>query len=72
LTDDSTINVNDGMILVSLKEGHAPTADYFRRLLPETVVELDGLFLYYSRRASLAPRLPAFIDAAKKTLKSSK
>jgi multidrug efflux pump subunit AcrB len=31
-TDGSTINVNDGMILVSLKQGHAPTADYVRRL----------------------------------------
>src|SRR6266853_964695 len=26
--DGSTIGVNDGVILVSLKEGHAPTADY--------------------------------------------
>jgi multidrug efflux pump subunit AcrB len=31
-TDGSTINVNDGVILVSLKKGHAPTADYVRRL----------------------------------------
>jgi multidrug efflux pump subunit AcrB len=31
-TDGSTINVNDGVILISLKEGHAPTADYVRRL----------------------------------------
>jgi multidrug efflux pump subunit AcrB len=31
-TDGSTINVNDGVILVSLKEGHAPTASYVRRL----------------------------------------
>jgi multidrug efflux pump subunit AcrB len=31
-TDGSTINVNDGVILVSLKEGHAPTAAYVRRL----------------------------------------
>src|SRR4029078_5278998 len=30
--DGSTIGVNDGIILVSLKEGHAPTADYIRRL----------------------------------------
>jgi DNA-binding transcriptional LysR family regulator len=39
-------------------------------LLPETAVEHDGLFLYYPRRASLAPKLRAFIDVAKKTLKS--
>jgi multidrug efflux pump subunit AcrB len=30
--DGSTIGVNDGVILVALKEGHAPTADYVRRL----------------------------------------
>jgi multidrug efflux pump subunit AcrB len=30
--DGSTINVNDGVILVSLKDGHRPTADYVRRL----------------------------------------
>jgi DNA-binding transcriptional LysR family regulator len=39
-------------------------------LLPETAVEHDGAFLYYPRRASLAPKLRAFIDVAKKTLKS--
>ena len=31
-TDGSTIGVNDGVILVSLKEGHAPTADYVQKL----------------------------------------
>jgi multidrug efflux pump subunit AcrB len=31
-TDGSTINVNDGVILVSLKKGHAPTASYVRKL----------------------------------------
>jgi multidrug efflux pump subunit AcrB len=30
--DGSTINVNDGVILVSLKDGHRPTAGYVRRL----------------------------------------
>jgi DNA-binding transcriptional LysR family regulator len=39
-------------------------------LLPQTAVEHDGLFLYYPRRASLAPKLRAFIDVTKKTLKS--
>jgi DNA-binding transcriptional LysR family regulator len=39
-------------------------------LLPQTAVEHDGMFLYYPRRASLAPKLRAFIDVAKKTLKS--
>jgi DNA-binding transcriptional LysR family regulator len=39
-------------------------------LLPQTAVEQEGAFLYYPRRASLAPKLRAFIDVAKKTLKS--
>src|SRR5258707_9231514 len=30
--DGSPINVNDGVILISLKEGHAPTATYVRKL----------------------------------------
>jgi DNA-binding transcriptional LysR family regulator len=39
-------------------------------LLPQTAIEHDGLFLYYPKRASLAPKLRAFIDVAKKALKS--
>jgi DNA-binding transcriptional LysR family regulator len=39
-------------------------------LLPQTAIEHDGFFLYYPRRASLAPKLRAFIDVARKTLKS--
>jgi multidrug efflux pump subunit AcrB len=31
-TDGSTIGPNDGVILVALKEGHAPTAGYVRKL----------------------------------------
>src|SRR5215469_10666649 len=31
-SDGSTIGVNDGIILVSLKDGHRPTADYVRKL----------------------------------------
>src|SRR5271169_4348860 len=31
-TDGSTIGVNDGIILIALKDGHAPTADYVRKL----------------------------------------
>jgi multidrug efflux pump subunit AcrB len=30
--DGSTIGINDGVILVSLKDGHRPTADYVRKL----------------------------------------
>jgi DNA-binding transcriptional LysR family regulator len=39
-------------------------------LLPQSATEYDGMFLYYPKRASLAPKLHAFIDVAKKTLKS--
>jgi DNA-binding transcriptional LysR family regulator len=37
-------------------------------LLPQAAIEHDGLFLYYPRRASLAPKLRAFIDVAKEVL----
>lgn len=36
-----------------------------RRILPETAIEEPGLFLYFPRRASEAPKLRAFIDAAR-------
>jgi DNA-binding transcriptional LysR family regulator len=39
-------------------------------VLPQTAVQFDGLFLYYPRRTSLAPKLRAFIDVAKKTASS--
>jgi multidrug efflux pump subunit AcrB len=41
-TDGSTIGVNDGVILISLKDGHRPTADYvreMRRVLPNAFPE---------------------------------
>ncbi|MDM0074888.1 LysR family transcriptional regulator [Variovorax sp. J2P1-59] len=34
-------------------------------LLPQTAIEEPGLFLYFPQRASLAPKLRAFIDAAR-------
>ncbi|WP_454620188.1 efflux RND transporter permease subunit [Bradyrhizobium cenepequi] len=34
-SDGSTIGVNDGVILVALKDGHAPTANYVRKLREE-------------------------------------
>jgi DNA-binding transcriptional LysR family regulator len=40
-------------------------------LLPQAAIEEDGLFLYYPRRASAAPKLRAFIDAAKAVAKSA-
>src|SRR4029078_7218868 len=45
--DGSTIGVNDGVILVSLKDGHAPTADYVRALrsvLPAAFPEVTFYF----------------------------
>lgn len=36
-----------------------------RWLLPESAIEEPGLFLYFPRRASEAPKLRAFIDAAR-------
>jgi DNA-binding transcriptional LysR family regulator len=36
-----------------------------RWLLPDSAIEEPGLFLYFPRRASEAPKLRAFIDAAK-------
>jgi multidrug efflux pump subunit AcrB len=65
-SDGSTIGVNDGVILVALNEGHAPTADYVRRLrevlpkeFPETV--------FYFQAADIVTQilnfgLPAQID----------
>jgi DNA-binding transcriptional LysR family regulator len=38
-------------------------------VLPECTVELDGFFLYYPRRASLAPKLRVFIEVARTMLK---
>jgi multidrug efflux pump subunit AcrB len=65
-TDGSTINVNDGVILVSLKEGHAPTASYVRRLrevLPAAFPDVT----FYFQAADMVTQilnfgLPAQID----------
>jgi multidrug efflux pump subunit AcrB len=46
-TDGSTINVNDGVILVSLKEGHAPTADYVRRLREVLPTAFPSVTFYF-------------------------
>ena len=64
--DGSTIGVNDGTILVALKEGHAPTADYVRRLRQE----LPAAFpedVFYFQSADIVTQilnfgLPAQID----------
>jgi multidrug efflux pump subunit AcrB len=65
-SDGSTIGVNDGVILVSLKDGHAPTADYIRelrRILPAEFPENT----FYFQAADMVTQilnfgLPAQID----------
>src|SRR5882724_3802675 len=65
-TDGSTINANDGVILVALKEGRAPTADYIRKLrevLPAAFPEVT----FYFQAADMVTQilnfgLPAQID----------
>jgi multidrug efflux pump subunit AcrB len=65
-TDGSTIGVNDGIILVALKDGHAPTADYVRKLrqvLPAAFPE----DVFYFQAADIVTQilnfgLPAQID----------
>ena len=65
-TDGSTINVNDGVILISLKDGHAPTADYVRRLR-ETLPAAFPSAIFYFQAADMTTQilnfgLPAQID----------
>ncbi len=65
-TDGSTIGVNDGVIMVALKEGHAPTADYVRKLrevLPAAFPDVT----FYFQAADIVTQilnfgLPAQID----------
>jgi multidrug efflux pump subunit AcrB len=65
-TDGSTIGSNDGVILVALKEGHAPTAHYVRKLrevLPAAFPEVT----FYFQAADMVTQilnfgLPAQID----------
>ena len=65
-TDGSTIGVNDGTILVSLKDGHASTAEYVRELR----VALAAAFpedVFYFQAADIVTQilnfgLPAQID----------
>src|SRR6266851_2405764 len=64
--DGSTIGVNDGVILVSLKDGHAPTAEYVRKLrqvLPQAFPE-DTFYLQAADMVTqiLNFGLPAQID----------
>jgi multidrug efflux pump subunit AcrB len=65
-TDGSTINVNDGTILISLKEGHAPTADYVRRLRQVLPAVFPSVIFYFQDADMITQilnfGLPAQID----------
>jgi multidrug efflux pump subunit AcrB len=66
-TDGSTINGNDGVILVSLKDGHAPTAGYVRRLREALPASFASVTFYF-QAADMTTQilnfgLPAQIDA---------
>jgi multidrug efflux pump subunit AcrB len=57
--DGTTIAVNDGVIMVSLRDGHAPTADYVRNLrqvLPAAFPE----DLFYFQPADMATQILNF------------
>src|SRR5271155_2098959 len=64
--DGSAIGINDGVIMVSLKDGHAPTADYVRKLrvaLPEAFPDV----VFYFQAADMTTQilnfgLPSQID----------
>ena len=65
-TDGSTINVNDGTILIALKEGHAPTADYVRRLRQMLPAAFPSITFYFQDADMITQilnfGLPAQID----------
>jgi multidrug efflux pump subunit AcrB len=65
-TDGSTINVNDGVILVALNEGHAPTAGYVRRLREVLGVAFPSVTFYFQDADMITQilnfGLPAQID----------
>jgi multidrug efflux pump subunit AcrB len=58
-SDGTTIAVNDGVIMVSLQDGHAPTADYLRKLrevLPAAFPE----DMFYFQPADMATQILNF------------
>jgi multidrug efflux pump subunit AcrB len=64
--DGSTIGVNDGVILVSLKEGHAPTRNYVRKLREVLPAAFPDVVVYF-QAADMVTQilnfgLPAQID----------
>ncbi|MGE4077680.1 MAG: efflux RND transporter permease subunit [Reyranella sp.] len=65
-TDGSTIGVNDGVILISLKDGHASTAGYVRTLRRELPAAFPDVVFYF-QAADMVTQilnfgLPAQID----------
>src|SRR5580693_8319068 len=65
-SDGSTIGVNDGVILVALNEGHAPTQDYVRKLREVLPAEFPETVFYF-QAADMVTQilnfgLPAQID----------
>ncbi|HTJ64972.1 MAG TPA: efflux RND transporter permease subunit [Alphaproteobacteria bacterium] len=46
-TDGSTIGVNDGIIQVALKPGHAPTVGYIKKLREELPVDFPDVRFYF-------------------------
>lgn len=65
-TDGSTIGVNDGVILVALKDGHAPTEDYVHKLRRELPAAFPQAVFYF-QAADMVTQilnfgLPAQID----------
>jgi multidrug efflux pump subunit AcrB len=65
-TDGSTINVNDGTILISLKEGHASTAAYVRKLREVLPAAFPSTTFYFQAADMITQvlnfGLPAQID----------
>jgi DNA-binding transcriptional LysR family regulator len=79
------IIVNDGDLMISFARvglGFAYVADiqveaelragFLVRVLEEVSPKTPGLFLYFPRRAQAQPKLRAFIDVAKRVLRSSR
>ena len=65
-SDGSTIGVNDGQILLQLNSGHAPTADYVKKLRRELPVAFPDVEFYF-QPADMATQVlnfgvPAQID----------
>ena len=46
-TDGTTIGVNDGQILISLKDGHRPTSEYIKTLRLELAKAFPDLIFYF-------------------------